>query len=200
MGKKNPQVDAYIARAAGFARPILGRVRSVVHKGCPEVEEEIKWGFPHFQYKGMLCSMAAFKAHCAFGFWKGSLVLGGAGKSAEAMGQFGRLTALSELPPEKTLVSLVKKAKALNDAGVKARPAKKPREKKPLVVPADLRAALAKNRKAAATFARFSPSQKREYVDWIVEAKTPATRARRLETAVEWMAEGKIRNWKYVRK
>jgi uncharacterized protein YdeI (YjbR/CyaY-like superfamily) len=200
MGKKNPLVDAYVNRSAEFARPILNRIRSIVHRGCPEVEEELKWGFPHFMHKGMLCSMASFKAHCAFGFWKGRLVLGNSGKSAEAMGQFGRLTSVSDLPAQKTLLAFVKKAKELNDAGVKARPAKIPREKKPLVVPADLRAALAKNRKAGATFQNFSPSHKREYVDWITEAKTPETRGKRLGTAIDWMAEGKTRNWKYARK
>lgn len=197
MGTRDNRVDAYIAKSADFARPILEHLREVVHEGCPEVEETIKWGFPNFQYKGMLCNMAAFKEHCTFGFWKGSLVLDAADRqSDQAMGQLGRITGLADLPPRKKLVAYVNKAKGLNDAGVKV--VKKPKPKPALETPTDLLAALKKNKKAHATFEKFPPSHRREYVEWIVDAKTDETRQRRLAQAVEWMAEGKPRNWKYM--
>ena len=201
MGRYDPRIDEYIARSADFAKPILNHLRKVVHSACPEVEETMKWSFPHFVYKGMLCSRASFKQHCAFGFWRGSLVLDGNGAAAGgAMGQFGRITRLSDLPPKKVLAGYVKKAAALNEAGVTARTPKAPRTtKKPLVVPDYVMAALRKNKKALATFEGFSPSHRREYVEWITEAKGEDTRRRRLEQAVEWMAEGKPRNWKYAR-
>ena len=199
MGKKNPRVDAYIEKSADFAKPILNHLRAVVHEACPEVEEEMKWSFPCFMYKGMFCSMAAFKEHCAFGFWKSSLILDKKGQSLEkAMGQFGRITKLSDLPPKKVLTEYIKLAKKLNDDGVKAPTRVKPKTPRELVVPDDLAKALKRNKAAQATFDKFSPSNKREYVDWITEAKTEATRTRRLETAIEWMAEGKPRNWKYM--
>ena len=185
MGTRDPRVDAYIDKSADFAKPILTRLREVVHEACPDVEETMKWSFPHFMYEGMLCSMASFKQHCAFGFWKGALVLGGDGARAqEAMGSFGRITRLSDLPPKKTLAAYVKKAAALNDAGT-ARVPKAPRApKKPLAVPDYVVAALRKNKKALATFEGFSPSHRREYVEWITEAKGEATRERRLKQAV----------------
>jgi uncharacterized protein YdeI (YjbR/CyaY-like superfamily) len=200
MPKLDPRVDAYIAKSAPFAKPILTHIRTVVHSAWPDVEETMKWSFPHFDYKGTVCSMAAFKAHCTFGFWKAQLLTDGgdAGKSREAMGQYGRITSLDDLPDDRTLASLVKKAAALNEAGVtipRVRKAPKP-EVKP---PAYLIAALKKNRKALATFEAFPPSHRREYVEWITEAKTDETRQRRVATAVEWMAEGKGRNWKYER-
>ena len=197
MGTRDPRVDAYIEKSAEFARPILTQLRETVHVACPGVDEAMKWSFPHFMYKGMLCSMAAFKQHCAFGFWKGSLVLNGA-RDSDAMGQFGRITKASQLPPKKVLVAYIKKAAALNDDGVKV--AKEPKRPAPaLRIPAALAAALKKNKKAQAVFAGFSPSQKRDYAEWIAEAKSDDTRARRLETAIEWIAVGKTRNWKYLR-
>jgi uncharacterized protein YdeI (YjbR/CyaY-like superfamily) len=199
MGTRDARVDTYIAKSAGFARPILEHLRDVVHAACPEVEETMKWSFPHFQYKGILCSMAAFKEHCAFGFWKGALVVGEGADGEKAMGQFGRITTLSDLPSKKVLTGYIKKAMQLNADGVKSPTRSKPKAPpKPVVVPDDLSAALRANAKARATFEKFPPSHKREYIDWITEAKTQATRARRLETAVEWMAEGKPRNWKYM--
>jgi uncharacterized protein YdeI (YjbR/CyaY-like superfamily) len=197
MGKKDPRVDAYVRNAAGFARPILKHLRTVVHAACPDVEETIKWSFPHFDYRGeMMCSMAAFTSHCAFGFWKASLVLGD--KAADgAMGHLGRITSIDDLPSERTLTSYVKKAAKLNDEGVKVQRMR--RAKPAFEIPDDLTKALAKNKKALTTFAALPPGHKREYVEWIAEAKREETRKRRLETAVEWIAEGKSRNWKYVR-
>jgi uncharacterized protein YdeI (YjbR/CyaY-like superfamily) len=201
MVKRDGRVDAYIARSAEFARPILTRLREVVHEACPVVEETMKWSFPHFQYKGILCSMAGFKEHCAFGFWKGPLIVEkGDSEVEKAMGQFGRLTRLSDLPSKKVLVGYIKEAMKLNEDGVKSPTRTKPKEKSPreLIIPADLANALQTNSAASATFEKFSPSNRREYVDWITEAETQATRTRRLEQAIEWMAEGKPRNWKYM--
>jgi hypothetical protein len=158
----------------------------------------MKWSFPHFDYKGVMCSMAAFKAHAAFGFWKGSLVIGGP-RQEDAMGHFGRIMKRSDLPSKAVLAGFVKKAAALNDQGVKVPRAPK-RAPKPVKVPADLSAALEKRAKARAAFAALSPSHRREYIEWITEAKTADTRARRLAQAIEWMAEGKSRNWKYERR
>jgi uncharacterized protein YdeI (YjbR/CyaY-like superfamily) len=199
MGSRDKRIDAYIAKAEGFAKPILDHLREVVHAACPDVEETMKWSFPHFQYKGMLCSMAAFKEHCAFGFWKGSLIVAqGGGEAEKAMGQFGRITNLSDLPSKKILGGYIKEAMRLNDEGIKSPARTKPKEPRELVVPDDLAVALRTNKAAQTTFEKFSPSNKREYVDWITEAKTEATRARRLEQAIEWMGEGKPRNWKYM--
>lgn len=202
MGTKDARVDAYIAGSAGFARPILKHLRTVVHAGCPDVEETLKWGFPHFQYKGILCSMASFKGHCSFGFWKGSLLqdeddtLETVGKTA--MGHLGRITAIADLPAEKVLLKYVRQAMALNDEGIKVPARAKPRGDRTLQVPDELMAALRANRKALATFNGFSYTNKKEYVDWVTEAKRDETRRRRLETAIAWLAEGKARNWKYA--
>lgn len=197
MGRRDPRVDEYIDRSEGFAQPILRHLRKVVHAACPDVEETMKWSFPHFDYKGMMCSMASFREHCAFGFWKASLVLGDAAQDG-AMGHLGRITSIKDLPSEKTLVAYVKKAAALNDDGVKVK--RVPRAPKPAVkAPPAFTAALKKNKKALAAFESFSPSHKREYVEWIAEAKTEPTRDKRIATALDWMAQGKPRNWKYAR-
>jgi len=197
MGKRDPRVDAYIAKSADFAKPILVHIRAVVHAACPEVDENIKWSAPAFMYKGMLCGMAAFKQHATFGFWKHPLVTGSP-RETGSMG-FARLTTVADLPPKQQLAAYVKKAMALNDAGVKIERKPTARARKPVTVPTELSAALAKNKKARGTFEVFSPSHKREYVDWITDAKSEETRARRLQTAIEWMAEGKPRNWKYMK-
>jgi uncharacterized protein YdeI (YjbR/CyaY-like superfamily) len=195
MGTKNPRLDVYIAKSADFAKPILKQLRETVHAACPEVEETMKWSFPHFTYKGMLCSMAAFKAHATFGFWKQELVVKAAGKDGAALAQRPRFESVADLPSKKSLTACIRVAMMLNDEGVKVDRPKK--EKGELVIPGDLTAALKKNKKAAATFAAFSPSHQREYVEWITDAKTDETRQRRMKQAVEWMAEGKSRHWKY---
>ncbi|HET6362002.1 MAG TPA: YdeI/OmpD-associated family protein [Gemmatimonadota bacterium] len=194
MGTRNPRVDAYIEKSADFAQPILRHLREVVHSACPDVEETIKWGAPYFDYKGPLCGMVAFKRHCAFVFWKDALVV--ENPSDEAMGQLGRIESLDDLPSKKTLTAWLKKAVKLNEQGVKAPRSVKP-PKPPVKVPADLKSALARNAKARAAFEAFSPSHRREYVEWIEEAKREETRRKRLATAIEWMAEGKPRHWKY---
>lgn len=196
MGIRNPKFDAYIAKSAPFAQPILEYLRDIVHGVCPDVEEEMKWSSPHFVYRGMLCNMAAFKQHCAFGFWKAALVAPDE-KNAEAMGNFGRIASLGDLPPRRTIEGYIKKAMKLNEDDVKAARPKGIASKPPVEPPDDLAAAFKKNKKAAATYEAFSPSARREYVEWITEAKREQTRAKRLEQAVEWMAQGKQRNWKY---
>ena len=195
MGRRDPCVDAYIEKSAPFAQPILKHLRAVVHEACPEVTEDLKWRMPHFIHHGILCGMAAFKEHCIFGFWKAPLVLGRDHESP--MSQFGHLTSLSELPPKKVLAAYVKKAARLNEEGVKLpRPAKAAAKK--LVVPKDLAAALARSAAARRAFEKLPPSHKREYVEWITEAKREETRQQRIQTAVKWIAEGKSRNWKYL--
>ena len=195
MPTLDPRVDAYIAERAEFARPILHHVRAIVHRACPDVVETLKWSMPSFLYKGeILASMSAFKTHAAFGFWQGEEVTGRSGHGA--MGSFGRLASLADLPPDADIEAMVAKAMALRDDGVKrARPLKHPRPA--MAPPDDLIEALDGNPAAAATFAGFPSGQQREYVDWITEAKRPETRAKRLAQAVVWMAEGKRRNWKY---
>ena len=197
MGTRNPNVDAYIAKAADFAQPVLRHLRDLVHEACPEVEEVIKWGFPNFMHKGMYCNMAAFKEHCSFGFWKASLLP--APSERNGMGHFGRITSMKDLPQKKEILALLKEAKRLNDEGISKPKPKAPKEKKELVIPDYFLAAMNKNKKALATFEGFPPSHKKEYVEWVTEAKAEATRDRRLAQAVEWMAEGKSRNWKYER-
>jgi uncharacterized protein YdeI (YjbR/CyaY-like superfamily) len=196
MAKKDPRVDAYIAKSADFAKPILTHLRKLVHTAVPDIEEDMKWSFPHFMHDGMVCSMASFKSHCAFGFWKASLVLGDNGE-AGAMGHFGRITSLKDLPPDKTIIGYVKKAARLNEEGIKV-PKKPAAPRVALKVPDDLTAALRRNKQARDAFEDFTYSHKKEYVEWITEAKTDATRQKRLETAVAWIAEGKRRNWKYM--
>jgi hypothetical protein len=195
----DPRVDAYIAKSADFAKPILEHLRALVHRACPDVRETLKWGMPSFMYRGILCGMATFKEHCTFGFWRGTLIIADKRKSLEAMGSFGRITRLSDLPSSKVVEGYIKQAMILNERGVKA-PVKHKTVKKPLRVPRYFMAALKKDKKALATFENFSRSNKREYVEWVTEAKTEGTRLKRLVTAIEWMAVGKTRNWRYVRK
>ena len=196
MGKKDPRIDAYIARAQPFAKPILKHIRKAVHAGCRDVEETLKWNVPSFEYKGVMCGMAAFKEHIRFGFWKSQL-LGLSDTEGEGLAQHGLVKSIDDLPPEKELIALVHKAAQLNEQGAKV-PRPKTAPKPPLKTPALFAAALNKNRKAQANFDAFPPSHKREYIEWITDAKQEATRERRIATAVEWIAEGKQRNWKYM--
>jgi uncharacterized protein YdeI (YjbR/CyaY-like superfamily) len=198
MGLRDPRVDAYIAKAQPFAQPILAHLRELLHAACPDVEETIKWGMPAFIYHGMLAGMASFKAHAAFGFWRGRLVTNASDKAKDAMWQFGRLTSVKDLPPKRRLASMVKQAMKLNEAGVKApRPVK--HAKAALRTPADLAAALKSKAKAKAFFAALPASAKRDYIEWITGAKRAETRAERVATTVQWLSEGKRRNWKYER-
>jgi uncharacterized protein YdeI (YjbR/CyaY-like superfamily) len=193
-----------VARAATFAQPILRHLRDLVHRGCPEATETLKWNMPHFEHGGsILAGMAAFKAHCVFGFWHKGMetLLAAEGLTGEgAMGGFGRITRLEDLPDETAILRFVREAAKLNASGVPGRPrAASGRAKKEPPVPADLTAALKKDRNAARTFAEFSPSHRKEYIEWITEAKRPETRAQRLAKTLEWLAEGKSRHWKYTK-
>jgi uncharacterized protein YdeI (YjbR/CyaY-like superfamily) len=204
MGKKDPRIDEYIAKSADFAKPILKHFRELVHKTCPDVQEKIKWSFAHFDYKeGPMCHMASFKQHCAIGFWKASLMkdadkLMGMAKTEEAMGHMGRITSLKDLPKDSVLVKYIKEGMKLNEQGIKVS-TKKTTEKKELEIPEYFTKAIAKNKKALKTFEGFNYTNKKEYVLWITEAKTEETRNSRLKNAIEWMSEGKIRNWKYIK-
>ncbi|HEY1992190.1 MAG TPA: YdeI/OmpD-associated family protein [Gammaproteobacteria bacterium] len=193
MGKQDPRVDAYIAKAQPFAQPILKHIRKLVHKADPGIEETLKWGMPSFVHAGIVCNMAAFRHHCAFGFWKSKLILK---PEDEGMGSFGKLTSRKDLPSDAKLLGYIKKAVRLNREGVKV-PARAKRKAAPLRVPAYLAAALRRDAKAAATFKALSTSQRNEYVEWIAGAKQEATRQKRLATALEWLAEGKSYNWRY---
>jgi hypothetical protein len=202
MGKRDPRFDAYIAKSTDFAKPILRHLRKIVHKGCPEVVEEMKWSMPHFSYKGMFCGMAAFKQHATFGFWQSGLLAARVREmprlGAEAMGNFGRLMTLDDLPNDAVLLALVRNAKRLRDEGIKPPKRKVPPKKdRVLTIPGYFLKAVRRNKRALATFESGSYSFKKEYVSWVIEAKAAETRARRLETAVAWMADGKGRNWKY---
>lgn len=200
MGKRSKAVDMYIAKSKPFAQPILEHIRDIVHSASPDIEEVMKWSFPHFNYKGTICSMAAFKEHCAFGFWKGSIMKDGdkiinpVGKTA--MGSLGRITSVKELPSKKILVKYIKEAIDLNEKGITV-PKKAPVKTADISTPEDLANALAKNKKALKVFEGFSPSHRKEYIQWIVDAKREETRKSRIDQALVWIAEGKGKNWKY---
>lgn len=197
MPTVDPRVDAYIEKSAEFAQPVLNHIRKLIHKACPDVIETLKWSMPTFEHKGMLCNLASFKQHCAFGFWKQSLMETDAfPKNKTAMGSFGRITSVKDLPSDKIMISLIHQAMELNEKGVKVS-RKASSEKKELAIPAELTKALSKNKPAKAAFDKFSYSHKKEYVEWITEAKTEPTRNRRLASTVEWLSEGKSRHWKY---
>jgi uncharacterized protein YdeI (YjbR/CyaY-like superfamily) len=202
----NPKVDTYVAKAQPFAQPIMEHLRHLVHKACPEIEETIKWSRPFFEYRGaILCNMSAFKEHCSFGFWgeEMSAVLREAKVLREdGMGSLGRITGLADLPSDKQMLGWLRQAAGFVDSGnytspIAARRSVVKAPKPVLETPAEFAAALKKNKKAAAVFAAFSPSCKREYIEWIADAKRAETRDKRIATALEWIAEGKQRNWKY---
>lgn len=200
---RSAKVDAYIAKSADFARPILKKMRKLFHKGCPSIQETIKWGWPHYEHKGIVGSTAAFKRHVSFWFWKGTSmsdpkgILKRVGRSSMCA---AKVTALSDLPPEKVLLAYIREAVRLNEE--KERKPRRRAKKVPrrVAVPKDLQAALDRNKRARATFESFPPSHRREYVEWITEAKREETRHKRLRTAIRWMAEGKSRNWRYSKR
>jgi uncharacterized protein YdeI (YjbR/CyaY-like superfamily) len=205
MPKKDPRIDAYIAKSADFAKPILKELRAMVHAAGPKIEEDIKWGAPAFMHHGLLACMAAFKKHCAFGFWNKEMQkeLKKLDAAKTAAGQFGRITTVDDLPSKAEFTTWVKLAMKLNEPGAKMpKPAKAAKTKKraPLQIPTDFLTALGKNKKARATFTGFSYSHQKEYVEWITDAKRDETRQKRLKQALVWLAEGKSRNWKYERK
>lgn len=203
MAKKDPRIDEYIANAQPFARPILKHIRKLVHAAVPNVEETIKWGMPSFEYKGPFFSMAAFKQHAVFGFWKAALMsdpwLMENAIHDKSMGHSGKIMSMDDLPSDRKMIAYLEEAMDLNDRGIKV--PKPKREAKPEAkVPPILAAALKKHKRAREVFEGFSPSHRREYIEWIDEAKTEATREKRVTTTLEWLAESKPRNWKYMKK
>ena len=198
MPTLDPRIDAYIEKSAEFAQPILTHLRKLVHKACPDVVETMKWSMPSFEYKGILCNFAAFKQHATFGFWKQKLMETDVFPVEKtAMGSFGRIESQRDLPADKVIVGLIHQAMELNEKGVKVEKKPAAAAKKELVIPDILVTALKKNKAARETFESFPPSCKKEYVEWITEAKTEPTREKRLATTLEWLSEGKRRNWKY---
>ena len=192
----DPRIDAYIGRAESFAQPILNHVRARVHAAAPEAEETMKWSAPSFTVDGkILLTMAAFKAHAAVNFWRGQEI-GDGGPKAGAMGQFGKLTSVDDLPSDRELDVLIREAATLAKTAPAPRKTKHAPKPAPQMHP-DFARALAGNAKAKAMLDGFSPSAQRDYLEWISEAKHDATRAKRIATAVEWLAEGKKRHWKY---
>lgn len=201
---RDPRIDAYIEKSASFAQPVLHHLREVIHKAVPQITEDIKWSRPFFLYNGkILCNLSAFKAHCAFGIWNtevASAIKESGRDSSEAMGTFGRITSVTDLPPAKEIAQLLQQAakdltEGLNNPLKAMRSAKPPKEE--IASPAEFLNALKKNKSAQKTYDGFSPSQRREYLEWITEAKREETRDKRIAQAVEWIAEGKQRNWKY---
>ena len=195
------RVDAYIAKSAEFAKPIMEHIRRVVHETSPLITETIKWGFPFFDYKGPVCQMAAFKEHMGFGFWK-QTQLHDPGKLIQqengTAGSFGKITSLNELPADEILVDFIKQAMQLNETENKKPAVKKQTAPKAAVeMPADFAVLLAANETAKNVYDKLSPSHKREYLEWILDAKSDVTRLKRMETALEWISEGKSKNWKY---
>nr|WP_295930942.1 YdeI/OmpD-associated family protein [uncultured Dyadobacter sp.] len=205
MKHTDPRIDDYIAQSADFAVPILEYLRSVVHEVCPDVKETMKWSFPHFEYKAsILCSMASFKQHCSFGFWLESRLrdpdkLLAVNGERTGMGSLGKIGGMEDLPAKENLGGFIRQAMQLIDSGVKISKESKPPASRDLVVPEYFRKALEESPEALKTFTGFSYTQKKEYVEWVVEAKAETTRQKRIATALEWLAEGKIRNWKYIR-
>ncbi len=199
MPKKDPRIDAAIAEAAPFAKPIIKRIRALMHQACPAVEETLKWSHPSFIYQDkIIAGIGVFKAHVSFGFWhQGMEKIIAADPSPKKVGLMGRgkLASIDDLPDDDAMLRFIHAAIALNASDTPARPAGKP--KPALEVPPDLAAALKKNKVAAATFEKFSPSHRREYIEWITEAKRDETRQKRLATTLEWLTEGKARHWKY---
>jgi uncharacterized protein YdeI (YjbR/CyaY-like superfamily) len=201
MPETDSRVDAYIEKAAPFAKPVLLKLRKLIFQACPDVKETIKWSFPNYELHGsVLCNMASFKEHCAFGFWKASLLSDPEGilqvKNRNAMGHLDRIGSVKDLPADRILIAYLKEAALLNKNKIKvARPKAAPKKELPL--PKALAVALKKNKKAATFFEEFSPSARREYIEWINEAKTEETLNKRLATTIEWLEEGKSRHWKY---
>lgn len=204
MQNLDPRIDAYISKSAPFAQEILKFLRDTVHVYCPECVETMKWNFPHFLYKGdILCSMAAFKQHCAFGFWKEKLMVKSSNlltdKGKTAMGDFGKISCIQDLPSKKVLKACIQEAMDLNEKGIKL---SKPVQKIPdsaIVIPDDFQRALNKNALAKKNFNAFSNSHKREYINYILEAKRDATRLARIQKSIEMLSEGKSQNSKYIR-
>jgi uncharacterized protein YdeI (YjbR/CyaY-like superfamily) len=197
-----PEVDVYIEDAADFARPILRKLRELFHQACPEIEESIKWSSPFFEHKGIVGYMTAFKQHVSYGFWKADLMTDPAGilrRAGKARAARLKAASVEDLPADSVLIQYIEEAVDLNQRGVKVSRTQPDSKREKLTIPDDLAAALAENAKARTCFADLSYGRRKDYVEWITEAKREATRRKRLATALEWLAEGKPRNWKYMK-
>lgn len=193
---KNEMITVYIANAQPFAQSILSHIRELIHQACPEVLEKMKWSVPHFDYKGPICSLAAFKEHCAFGFWKEKLMKDPYHLfNRSSTSHFGRITVIADLPSDPILLSYIQEAIELNEQGMKL--PKKILVKEKCIIPEFFMNELVKNKEAWAMFQKFSYSKQKEYIVWITEAKQESTRQKRIETAIVWLCEGKSRHWKY---
>lgn len=203
MPAYDPRIDTYISNAADFAQPVLNHLRELIHEACPEVRETVKWSMPYFDYKGLMCGFASFKHHCSFGFWKAALLQDPHGvlETAEkaAMGAFGRLTGIDDLPSDKILKALIGDAMRVNDEGVNVAASNRKHvgKKEAIPEPEYLTKLLAESASAKITWDGFPPSHRREYLEWITGAKTAATRDKRLAQALQQLEEGKHRHWKY---
>ena len=204
MPTTDERIDAYIEKSAEFAQPILQHLRRLVHTAIPEITETIKWGMPHFEYHGIICHLAAFKQHCSLGFWNAPemsdphQLLNAHGKTE--MGHFGKIKNLADLPDDSILLKYFKEAATLRKNNIKPKAKPKASVPKDVVVPAYFQEALNQNDAARQTFEQFSPSNRKDYLVWLSEAKTEATHDKRLATILEWLAEGKTRHWKYQKK
>jgi uncharacterized protein YdeI (YjbR/CyaY-like superfamily) len=200
---RQSKFEAYADQLPDFAIPIFGHLRALVHATCPQVSEEVKWSIPHFVHGGEnLCIFAAYAKHCSFSFAKDSLMADPRLKSSAARPAakrfMGRLTTLSDLPPDDDLAAWIAEAMSLNDRGIKL-PPRQSDGSKPVEVPQAFTDALAANPAAKAVFDTKSPSFRKEYNVWIGDAKTDATRQKRIGEALTWIAEGKGRFWKYAK-
>ncbi|MFZ1743871.1 MAG: YdeI/OmpD-associated family protein [Pontixanthobacter sp.] len=185
---EDKRVDDYIASAKPFAQPILTHLRKLIHRALPDVEECIKWGMPHFMIGGKnLVGLAAFKAHASM------VIHHEEAKQGEGMGQFGKVHEMSHLPDDEAIILRLQRAA---EAMGTPRP-RKAKSKPDILVPDYFQIALNENPTAKATFDGFAPSHRREYLEWIVGAKRPETRSKRVTEAIAFLTEGKRRNWKY---
>ena len=200
MKRRSSEVDRYIRSSAVFARPVLRRLRTFFHRADPRISETIKWGVPHFEYQGILGSMAAFRKHVSVGFWKGGMIGDEAGVFESAGNRkmtMLRMRDVADVPSADLMLVYIRRAVALNERGMRI-PARK-RTAVRVAIPSFFSNALRANRKASDVFSRLSRSHQREYVDWLTEAKREETRQRRMATAIKWLSEGKPRNWKYMK-
>jgi uncharacterized protein YdeI (YjbR/CyaY-like superfamily) len=192
---RDPRVDAYIAKAQPFAQAILSHVRGRVHAAVPDAEETLKWSAPAYTLDGkILLITAAFKAHAALNFWRGQEIRSGA--TDEGMGQFGKLRSVEDLPPDDELDALIRTAAELAKSAPAPRKTKHAPKPAPEMHP-EFAAALDRAPKAKSALDSFPPSARRDYLEWVADAKQDATRQKRIASAIEWLGEGKRRNWKY---
>ena len=184
---RNPKVDAYIDKQQDFAKPILKHVRKLAHEALPRAEEALKWGVPYFTVNGKnAVGMAAFKKHA-------SVMVCSTETAGGGMGNFGKLTDVSQLPGDEELIRQFRESAE----AVQSPETSQPKTKPVLAMPDDLASAIADTPSAQEVFDGFTDAQRRDYIEWVMSAKRQPTREKRVATAAEWIGEGKKRNWKY---